>query len=270
MGGGAPADPEPAERPLGEALALGDALLQRSAADGASYLAASIVRGPAVALGAAQIAGRVLDLDACRAQGVAVHRRVTAGTAAYVGEQAILWTLALPHVAALFPDATPRTLLNRNVRGFLEGLTRAAGLAHYFGREWISVRRRPAALLGFERRGAAVLVELLAGVDAPVAIPAALVTDQERAVDRWLGKAPAALGEMTERDASTIAREVMRAVALRAHLAIAPAPSLVIAARPEVSGPDDPLPPGFVRGPALRVPIGWIDTGVDPACEVAT
>jgi len=256
---------EPAGRPLGEALALGEALLARSAANGVSFLAASLVRGPAVILGAAQLAGRVLDLDACRADGVAVHRRVTAGTAAYVGEHAILWTLVLRHVAALFPDATPRTLLNRNVRGFLEGLTRAVGLAHYFGREWVSVQRRPAALLGFERRGAAVLVEVIAGVEAPVAIPQALTTKQEREVDRWRGKAPAGLCEMTERDVAAIARDVMLGVAGRAHGPLMPAPTMPLIARSEVAGPDDPLPSGYARGPALRVPIGWIDTGIEPA-----
>src|SRR5262249_23161412 len=140
----------PREASPGEALALGAALLARVGSEGVPYLTASIVRGPAVLLGAGQRAGRVLRLDACAAAGTAVVRRVTSGTAAFVGDRAIVWTLALPHVASLVPDATPRTLLNRNVRGFLEGFRRAGAAAHYFGREWVSVRHRPAALLGFE------------------------------------------------------------------------------------------------------------------------
>jgi hypothetical protein len=253
------------ERGLAEALALGPALLARAEAERVPSLIASVVRGPAVVLGAAQRAGRVLRLDACAARGTPVLRRVTSGPAAYVGERAILWTLALPHVAALVPDATARTLLNRNVRGFLRGLSRAGATAHYFGREWVSVRRRPAALLGFEvSPGGAVLLEVIAGVDASVALPDALVTDDERAVDRWLGKPPAGLGELMTGEPLEIARDVSRTVALRAATPIEEAPHLDVVPVPPVTEADDPLPPGFVPGPASRVPVGWIDTALDP------
>ena len=43
------------------------------------------------------------------------------------------------------------------------------------------------------------------------------------------------------------------------------APPIEVAEQPEVTSPDDPLPAGFLVGPALRVPIGWIDTGIEPA-----
>ena len=107
---------DPSPRPLAEALALATALLER-AAGGEAQIAASLLDGPAVVLGALQRAGRVVDVAACATAGTPVLRRCTTGTAAYIGGRAILWTLALPHVAALHPDATPRTLLNRNVRG---------------------------------------------------------------------------------------------------------------------------------------------------------
>lgn len=276
---------EPQEIPLGEALALGPSMHARSEASGEIALAASVVRGPAVVLGAGQRAGRVLRLDACATTGTAVYRRLTSGTAAYVGERAILWTLALPHVAALVPDATPRTLLNRNVRGFLEGLRRAGGaLAHYFGREWISVDRRPAVVLGFEvSAGGAVLLEAIAGWDASLALPEALATAAERAVDRWLGKAPAALGEVMRGDALAIAGAVMHAVARRSAAPIAgpppgpvaPLPELSSAGAPEGGSPPEPaaegspMPPGFVVGPGMPVPIGWIDTGRHPSTAAA-
>jgi hypothetical protein len=254
---------EPREVTLGEALALGPVMHARSEVS----LAASVVRGPAVVLGAGQRAGRVLQLDACAAAGTAVYRRATSGTAAYVGDRAVLWTLALPHVAALASDATPRTLLNRNVRGFLDGLRRAGGaLAHYFGREWISVERRPAALLGFEvSLEGAVLIEVIAGMDASVALPEALVTGEERAVDRWLGKTAAALGEVTADDALTIAGEVMKAVALRSATPIAGPPPGPVTPLPSLSGAGSPMPPGFVAGPGMHVPIGWLDTGIHRA-----
>src|SRR5690348_7174186 len=103
---------ELALRPLPEALALGPALLARAERDQIPLVAASLVQGPAVVLGAVQRAGRVVDLDACADAGVLVYRRATTGTAGWIGGRAYLFTVGLPHVAALLPDATPRTLLN--------------------------------------------------------------------------------------------------------------------------------------------------------------
>ncbi len=257
---------EPRELPLGEALGLGPAMLAGAEASGAIGVAASVVRGPAVVLGAGQRAGRVLRLDACAAAGVSVYRRATAGTAAHVGDEGIVWTLALPHVAALFPDATARTLLNRNVRVVLAGLRRVGGLAHYFGREWVSVRHRPAALLGFEvSPGGAVLIEVIASMDSPLAIPEALATGVERAVDRWLDKAPAGLGEVLGGDAFAIARAVMETVAQQAATPIEAAPPVASSTLGQVTDARSPMPAGFVDGPGTAVPIGWIDTGIDPA-----
>ncbi|MFT3775539.1 MAG: hypothetical protein QM820_60095 [Minicystis sp.] len=254
------------ERPLAEALGLGPALLAQAEAEGTPWLTASVVRGPAVLLGAAQRAGRVVRLDACAAAGTTVLRRATAGTAIYVGERAIVWTLALPDVAALAPDATMRTLLNRNVRGFLKGLSRAGAIAHYFGREWISVRQRPAAVMGFEAtRGGAVLLEVIAGIDAPVAVPEAIAAEEERQVDRWRGKAPAALGELIEEAPLALADTVMRAIAQRAATPIEEGSAVPAVNVEAVTRDDDPLPARFTPGPTRRVPIGWIDTGVDRA-----
>jgi hypothetical protein len=256
----------PREVAPGEALALGPILLARTAADRVPHLAASVVRGPAVVLGGAQRAGRVLRLDACAARGITVLRRATAGTAAWVEGRAVIWTLALPHVAALVPDATPRTLLNRNVRGFLRGLGRAAAPAQYFGREWIAVLHQPAALLGFEATaGGEVLVEVIAGIDAPLALPGEVITGDERAVDRWLGKTPRALGALAKGDPAWVAAEVMMAVAEQAGLQVEPVGDVEAFPLPPVAGDDDPMPAGFVAGPGARVPVGWIDTGIDPA-----
>jgi hypothetical protein len=217
-----------------------------------------------------QRAGRVVHLEACADAGVTVLRRATTGTAAYFGGSGILWTLALPHVASLAPDATSRTLLNRNVRGFLKGLGRAGALAHYFGREWIAVQRRPAAILGFDvTRDGAVLLEVLAGVDTPIAIPAALATEDERAVDRWRGAESIALGDVVRTDPRDVARTVMDVVA-----SSGPAPTEAvaftdIARAPPVIRVHDPMPEGFTPRPGLRVPIGWIDAGYDEASRRA-
>jgi hypothetical protein len=255
-----------ADRPLAGALGLGPALLARAEAEGAPWMAASVARGPAVVLGASQRAGRVVRLDACAAAKTAVLRRATSGTAVYAGDRAIVWTLALPHVAALVADATARTLLNRNVRGFLKGLSRAGAIAHYFGREWISVRQRPAVVMGFEATASgAVLIEVIAGFDMSAALPEALATEEEKAIDRWLGKAPAALGELISEEPLVIAREVMRTVALRAGAKVEEVGAIEAGVAEEVTSAEDPLPAGFAPGPLRRVPIGWIDTAIDPA-----
>ncbi|HSN99232.1 MAG TPA: hypothetical protein VLS89_13145 [Candidatus Nanopelagicales bacterium] len=257
----------PTQRSLRDALALAPALLERARAEGAPWIAASLIEGPAILLGAAQRAGRVVDLGACAAAGIPVLRRATTGPAVYLGGRGVAWTLALPHVAALAADASARTLVNRNVRGFLQGFARAGALAHYFGREWISAHRRPAAALAVESApdGAAIL-EVWAGYDAPTAIPAALAAPEELAVDRWLGKSPAALAELLPPSASLadLGRAVIDAVAARSPGAIvedAALPPLAPERFVEVTDQLDPLPPGARPRAMERVPVGWIEAG---------
>lgn len=259
----------PAARPLREALALGPALLERARAGAVPCIAATLVEGPAVVLGAAQRAGRVLDLAACAAAGVAVHRRATTGTAVHLAGRAVLFTLALPHLAALAPDASPRTLLNRNVRGFLKGFTRAGALAHYFGREWISLRHRPAAVIGVDAPAdGAALLEIWAGHDAALAIPEPLAAPEERALDRWLGKRPAALAELLPPTTSLadLAAAVLDGVTQRAPspLVESSAPALDTAPYAPITNALDPLPAHHHPAALERVPIGWIEAARSP------
>jgi hypothetical protein len=258
-------------RSLEEALALGPALLRKSQQDGAVWAAASVATGHAVVLGAAQRAGRVVDLEACSREGARVVRRISAGTAAYVNGRALVWTLALPSVASLMPDATARTLLNRNVRPFLRGLKGGGLAAQYFGREWIAVRHAPAALLGFDvARDGAVLLEVIAGFDAPIAIPGALAAPLERAIDRWRGKAPVALADLaaTPRAPEDLARLALEAIAAQAGADFEETSiDLLDSSQPVVmvSNPLDPVPPDFTLSAPERVPIGWIEAAAGPS-----
>jgi hypothetical protein len=260
-----------AERPLEAALALGPALLRAAQKEGAPWIAASLSSGPAVVLGAAQRAGRVVDLDACARAGARVLRRATTGTAAYVGGRAVVWTLALPAVSSLMRDASPRTLLNRNVRGFLRGFRSAGAAAHYFGREWIALKQRPGPLLGFDisARGE-VLLEVIAGYDEPIAIPAGLSTPAEREVERWQGKSPAALADVLPagRTPADIAEVVIESVAAQASARLRLARlEQGEAERAEAASVSelDPIPEGLVPAPPRRVPIGWIEAAASPA-----
>lgn len=244
-------------RALGRAAALLDAVR-----DGDPRLSIALTRGDAVVLGSRQRAGRVVDLDACARANVPVLRRATTGTAACLRRDAIVWTLALPRVDALLPDATPRTLLNRYVRLLLPGLTRAGATAAYFGREWVAVRHRPGAVLGCDvTADGRCLVEAFLGWSGDLAIPAAWAAPEERAVDRWMSKPPVALSIClgNEWSPARLADALLAAAAERAGVGMsggAPVPAEEI---PMVRTPNDPVPAGLVVGPPVRVPIGYVE-----------
>lgn len=181
-----------------------------------------------------------------------VVRRRTTGTAAWVGGRALWCAVALPTVDALYSDATLATLLNRNVRPWLRGMTRSGMAAAYFGREWVAVGHRPAAVLGYELSPAgALLVEMIVGWDEPVGLPEAVATEAERTMDRWRGKAPVAVGE--GRDATAVLGALAAAVAERAG-------AVVMAEEPVADGPWVVMEgPGEVVG--VEVPIGRVEAG---------
>jgi lipoyl protein ligase-like protein len=252
---------DPAPRPVAEALALAPALLEL-VKGGDAAITASLLEGPAVVLGALQRAGRIVDLAACATAGTVVYRRCTTGTAVYIGSRAVLWTLALPHVAALQADATLRTLLNRNVRGFLRGLSRGGAPAQYFGREWIAIHHRPAALLGFEvLADGRIVIEVFAGLDATIALPGELCAEEEREVDRWRGKEPMAI---EAGDAMALVLRVIEAVAARGEERRdrREVPGGLVISGP-IGDPRSPVPDGLVVAAPIRAPVGWIDAAVD-------
>src|SRR5262249_46761632 len=72
------------DRSIDHTLSVGPALVRAARDERAPCFAASLIEGPAVLLGLHQRATRVVDPAACRAAGVALHRRRTSGTAAFV------------------------------------------------------------------------------------------------------------------------------------------------------------------------------------------
>lgn len=247
-------------RALSHALALGPWALD-AARDGRPYLFASVVHGPAVVLGQRQRAARVIAWD--DRGDTPLYRRATTGTAAYIARAAIVWTLALPRVSTLLDDATPRTLLNRNVRVFLHGLNRVGALAQYFGREWIAVRHRPCALLGFDlTRDGRVLLEMIAGWEGSIALPERLRSPHERALDRWRGRLPVSLAESVNDtwSAEKVAHTVIVAAAERAHQPLATLDGEPDGDLERVSRPDDPVPEGMECAEPVTVPVGYVET----------
>lgn len=186
-----------------EAASLAGHLLSLAQERGSVCAAALTTRGPAVLLGHRQRASAVLDEEACRASETTVLRRDTTGAHVFIGPGgAAVFALALPSIDALVDDARPATVLNRNVRGWLSALTRSSAIAHYFGRDWLSIGKRPCGSIGLRRaRSGAVVIELWLGSTESTALPRALASDRERSTDRWLAKSPASYFECAGRDA---------------------------------------------------------------------
>lgn len=257
----------PKDRSVVEALALSRAVLDVAEERRSGVLAASSVRGPAVILGAMQRAGRVVDMDACVKAGVTVCRRWTTGTAAWMGGTGLVLALALPDVAFIEKDATARTLLNRNVRPLLHGFSRAGAMAHYFGRESISLKRRPAGLLGYDvTRKGGVLIELVVGFDQSIALPTNLTTTDERKVTRFQGKTAASVTDVLpnahiEPFAVRVIEGFVEYVGTPATPLEMPQDRLDTWTCDPVTNELDPCPKGILPRSLESVPIGYIETG---------
>jgi hypothetical protein len=181
-----------------DAVALSRTLRDRAASEGRVLAAGAIVTGPALLVGARQRAARVVDRASFERSAIPLVRRDTTGTHVFIAPTgAALFALALPTRTALVPDTRGPTTLNRNVRGWLQGLTRQGALAHYFGREWLTIHKRPAGVLALSGGlDQSLLIELWIGLEAPLALPESLASEHERTLDRWLGKRPASFREV--------------------------------------------------------------------------
>jgi hypothetical protein len=201
----------------------------------------------AVALGAFQRSSEV-------AAGVPLVLRGSGGAAARVGPGTVWVQLALARPDALVACDAAR-LLNRHVRPLLAALTKVGALAHYFGRDWVSVARRPAALVGFahDARTGRALVEAFVAVTTPVSLG-------DRA--SFMGKAPVTVAEVApaatpERVADAIVAAHLAAYGLEAA---ALSPDAEPGALEEEPGALEEEPPwAATRAEAL----GTIAAGVD-------
>lgn len=252
------------EAPVAEAIALSARLLSLAEKHRAIFSAALTTRGPAVLLGQRQRSSTTLDLDACRARSVTVTRRFTTGTHVFIGPSgAALFALALPSIDALIDDTRPATVLNRNVRGWLAALTRARAIAHYFGRDWLSVAKRPCGSLALRcTRSGAVVIELWLGAKESTALPHELASERERTVDRWLQKQPASYFECTGLDPMDpkFCDEVQRRTLDRYGIGSTIEPAVITE---PLALEDDPLDEQALRWIEPEpCAIGWIDAAL--------
>jgi hypothetical protein len=70
------------------------------------------------------------------------------GPPIHVGPGSLWVAFLLPRPEAMVPCDEPR-IVNRYVRPLMRAMTKRGALAHYFGRDWISVGHRPAAWVGY-------------------------------------------------------------------------------------------------------------------------
>jgi hypothetical protein len=98
-------------------------------------------------------------------------RRGSGGPEVLVGPGTVHVALALAHPGVLVPCDASR-IVNRSVRPLLRALTKTARLAHFFGRDWVSVAHRPAAWVGFAHDAGTqrTLFEAFVAVRTPFAI----------------------------------------------------------------------------------------------------
>jgi hypothetical protein len=122
---------------------------------------------------------------------VTLHRRGSGGAPACVGEGTLWLTLALARPSALVA-CEPTRIVNRYVRPLLRVISKLGASARYFGRDWISVAQRPAALVMFahDSESGRAVFEAFVSVRTPLARVA-------RA--SFTGKAPATLEEILQK-----------------------------------------------------------------------
>jgi hypothetical protein len=256
--------------PLERALGLGPALRVEAERAQCMAVGAAVFDERAIVLGRMQRAGRVLDaglFDPAYSGAPRVLRRSTTGAHAYVEGEATLLALALPSLDAVFRDAEPRTLLNRNLRLYLRAFASAGLAAAYFGRDFLSVRRVPFALVGFDVSPAGtVLIELFVRREGSLALSGELATDLERATTRFAGKPVLGTAELgcalplLELAARVIEGVVERADASVERRVVAPLElpyARVVHAR-------SPLPEDAGAPEVVAAPIGWIDVAGTP------
>jgi hypothetical protein len=157
-------------------------------------------------------------------------RRGSGGPEVRLGPGTLHVALAMASPGALVSGDETR-IVNRAVRPLLRALTKTGSLAHYFGRDWISVARRPVGWVGFAHDATSqrTLFEAFVGVLTPFATgPRA----------SFLGKPVATLDSLRPRPAGLAQAHRLADAVIEAYVAETSA-SAVDLAEPELSGATD-------------------------------
>ena len=185
-----------------------------------------------------------------------IVRRISGGAFVRVDRGTLHVVLALARPAALVAcDA--RHIVNRYVRPLLRALTKSGALAHYFGRDWVSVAKRPVGQVGFahdSRTGRAVF-------EAFVAVTHAFAPAGRAS---FLGKEPATLEAVTGRsfDLSLLQARIVDTYAAESERFAEPRP---------LDAPNGDLDPRTDEPPwaaSLDEVIGVVGAGADASGQL--
>jgi hypothetical protein len=184
------------ERSAGEIASWSRAALDR-ALECEAELWVAIAAEEALLLGAFQ---RAAGVDAA----LPLRRRGSGGPTVRIGPGTVHVALSLARPGVVGADA--RRIVNRAVRPLLRALTKTGHTAHFFGRDWVSVRHAPAAWVGFAHDAVTgrTVFEAFVAVSTPFA-----TLDRES----FLGKTPATLQGLAGRavDAARVAAAIVEA-----------------------------------------------------------
>lgn len=238
------------ETDLDRALGLASAALALAEQGRAALLSASFT-AEALVLGALQRESTLRLRSPARWDG-RVARRATTGTEAQLSGAVLYHALALPSVSTLFPDASARTLLNRNLRAVLRGYTTAGVPLRYFGTEVLALLGQPVALVGYDQaESGAVLIEVLIGLQAPCVVRSALKREPAAALYQVLHSEPAPR-ELLERAVSGIIARLAASAD-----PVSPAPATLAATQ-------------FAGTPsAVAIPLGVVEAVVTPRVSIS-
>lgn len=240
------------ESSLESALALGEQALLL-AESGRVALLSACFEADALVLGALQLESSLRARSPARFE-VASARRRSTGTEAQLAGKVVYHALGLPAVSALFPDATSRTLLNRNLRAILRGYAAAGIPLRYFGTEVLALLGHPVGLVGYDQTASgAVLLEILIGLEQPCVVRSALAREPPAALYALLRSEPDARDLLSRAVAGVVARLDARALDVEGRLASAPPPPQLEAL--EVHA-------------ALKVPLGVVEACASPSIRV--
>jgi hypothetical protein len=241
------------ETELGAALELGGRALGWTETHARPLLVSASFSAQALVLGALQREDSLRSRSAARFD-VQVARRRTTGTEAQLDGAVLYHALALPRVDALFPDASARTLLNRNLRAVLRGYTAAGVPLRYFGTEVLALLGQPVALVGYDQtESGAVLIEVLLGLENPCVIRPALRREPPASLYGLLRRAPPP-HEFLQSAVNGIAERLGKtSVDVAAALPAAVAPPLLDMSFPPVS---------------VAIPLGVVEAVTQPSPRI--
>lgn len=180
------------------ALAVGSLLAARVSQDDAppAILYGAGLTGDALVLGRWQRTENAVRHSELDVETTPLLRRTTGGPSTMAGDGIVYLALCLRHASALI-DCPHDRVLNRNVRGMLGGLSKGGIGAHYSGRQWLSVDRRPVALVGWDREpDGRVMVELFVSHQRTFAPPPELDAYPKPSEPPFQGKVPVTLQEL--------------------------------------------------------------------------